>query len=254
MSFRDRYQRGVQKHTGHYAAWLPSQSLSLGMVGIFQDGEFIEQTSLGALKIPFQTQPGKSGFSWEHQEHAEILANFDSHERANIRALSARQRHQTKIDFKKKGGFVFQLQKGREESLIHQHALGLALKEAVSLGEWQREWYVVRSIIRAERLVALVSEEESASLTYASARAVGRNKAPLADGGLDLEVTAETGSITKIVATHELTPLFKVLRVKRSFWTGKDSIVYKSNGAPLESEFLEEPFVEELFPPLPDKD
>lgn len=254
MNFRDRYLRGVQKHTEYYAAWLPSQSLSLGMVGIFQDGEFIEQTSLGALKIPFQTQLGESRFSWDHKEHAEISANFDNHEGANIRALGARQRYQTTITFKKEGGFVFQLQKGREETLINQHALGLALKELAFQGEWQREWYVVRSIVRAERLVALVSEGKSASLSYSSAKAVGKNKAPLADGGLDLAITAEEGSISKIVATHELTPLFQVLRVKRSFWTRKDEVVHKSPSTPLESEFLEEPFVEEIFPPIPNED
>ncbi len=225
MSIARLYTDELHAKYNYLASWYPTIKLSLGNIGYFNDerifvpaGMLDENTvNLAPVYSPAATDfshHSTHGFDY-HVKLEGKIDTFAPHIPQGAAGIGMR--------FLREGAIFFQLDEVTHERIGDQIALARKLLELANNGEWEKDWVVVTEVMRAKRFAILVSEsgEGKAELTAeADVSALGL-KALTAKGGLSLVHShALDTKITTPVASLDLTPLFRAVRIKRRFFVG----------------------------------
>lgn len=206
------YSRALYEHFSLLGTWMPNARLALGDVGVWDRGIFRRLTSLEELgidtKIRTGTTPANLSFT-----SATTLAVRPSLSAGLAPALAVGQAH-IDITFANHGGFVFQAIDCYQDELDDRVGLAKNILGYVRTGEWERNWVLVDSILRAGSATILISNSSTASIGLHVEGPV--EVSSLAKLKAGFSVTSESGNIARFISQSGLVPLFTLGRIKPS--------------------------------------
>jgi hypothetical protein len=215
------YQKEMHANVGFFCTWLPGDPISLGDVGILENGRFRRQTTLTELGVkltgtvkgsPQNLQyTSKSGTMVSVRAAAEVVAPLPA---------SA----EIEIKFGHQGAFLFHASNVTNEDLENRLAIVASITSLHSKGIWSEKWYLVESVYTADCATIIISEDSSARLVIGASSSVALGALPLADPDVHLTVSSSSGKMVQVVAGRDLKPLFSCSRLKET-WLGDTKVV-----------------------------
>ncbi len=208
------YQQEMHKNVGFFATWLPSSTLEIGDVGIFEGGQFRRQGSLRELGIePLATREGTpQNMSYSACAERKVAANASA---ATVAPVAGAE---LSIRFTQQGGFVFEAEGVRPIEIEDRIHLGHALLNLYRERVWKDEWRLIDSVYSATCATILVSEGSSSDIVLNAHAATVPGAWPLADPKLGLSVSSSSGKIVSVIAAAGLKPLYSCLKIRSNFF------------------------------------
>ena len=143
------------------------------------------------------------------------------------------------VEFTRANGIAFSLRKCYQHRIADQFKLA---RDLLSLPQdaWQRDHAVVTEIVVTGSGTVLISSSRKSRLEIQAKADIGNSIAELANANASLSIALSEDMNTEIVARSGLTPLFKAVRIKESYWTRERRVV------PMGGDSVEEPSEEAL--------
>jgi len=209
----DSYVQGLYQRYGYLAAWLPNTRVALGDVGVLEGKLFKRKTSLGALGVKFKVRPGDKP----------LLFNDDTKSGFKIKPKAAVvtgpglpvEEAGLSIDFTSEGAFLFHAMDCYVDEIEDKVTIGKTLTLAYQRKEWELDWVVVDTLVRAGSTTILISNSRDAKLELKAKAGIDSLNLAKIDAGIT--VHAQRGDITKFLGEKGLTPLFRLSRFRRSW-------------------------------------
>jgi hypothetical protein len=221
-SVAERYVKEMHKKFDLYAAWPPNEARALGDVGKLVGGQFQRLTSLKDLGISFKVRVGPVADTLSYTSGKKVEVSFNAAANTPPALPGAAVKADASVEFSGEGAFLFQALQPSIIEIEDQMQLAqqiLDLFKTIKNGQrmWRKDWSVVTSLITAERVTVLISNSKSAKIGLAGQGILPAAPAPLASAKGRLSVSYQDGEVTSVLAAANLTPLFRLNRVRRSF-------------------------------------
>jgi hypothetical protein len=243
VSIGRKYSRFVHARTDYWGTYPPTLSLSVGdLLEVNKDDSFKRVASTRdwpgwSEALPTDELPGigEVGFS----AHADRRLGGDAAVHGGAEPVLDGAASLT-LSFAKASGFVMELQSDWIRGYRDQVAAKKRVAARMKNGDWEPDWVLVAEVLHATSATIAISEEKGSSVVL-SAKAALPPAYNLADAALGLETLSTRGSCM-VVTAKECTPLFRCLRVRRS-WFGRRSVELQG----LDEEGLDEAFSDDPF-------
>jgi len=209
-----RYQQEMHQNIGFFATWLPGDLLELGDIGTLVNGTFRKQSSFKEMGIAYEVSKFGASQNLQYTSKFGIAFSVDTSVDASAMIdVSAA----IKVEFSSQGSFLFQASDVRNRRLENIANLKNAVLEARASGKWNKNWQVVDSIREADCATVIVSEDESARVSFNAKGPVGG--IPLADPRVNLSISSSRGRMAQVIAGRHIRPLYTCLHVRESLFS-----------------------------------
>lgn len=203
------YLRGTRTKLGYFGAWIPSDSIAAGDVGVVS-GDYFKK--IGTLKdhgVAFQTRVGDGPESLEHVSKTGLNVSAKVAGTPLEGSAIPLQKAGLCFNFSGKEAFVFRANGCKVTAIDNLLSVGESVLEQFQIGYWKKEWHVVDEVVSTESATIIVSHGDSSKLELA---ADGELKA-VGDITANVTVAHESGELTKVLASRA-TPLFHLSKIK----------------------------------------
>lgn len=238
-------QEIYDKSVGYRPNWEPNKPLRIGDVGILEDNVFTVVGSLEKMGIPMEVRTDES--------EAEII-DLSSENGFEIKTKAKGQVDPATpalgemdagfhVDFKREKSILFRI-KGYKTHLIENlMSISQEIKKRYQNEEWEPEWVIINELLEANSATIMMSSEGSVSVGLKAKADVGLENLDIADA--DVELGADSGGklALSIVGKKGITPLYRAVGIKRSFF-GLGKVSVGSKGVGEEEAGEENPFEE----------
>ena len=250
------YVKGIHQRFTSYAAWPPTQSRRLGDVGRMVDGQFQLLSTLKRLEFDdFEERVGPKGTDLSHSSGSNVSIQLKAQGETMPGSSIPQAKAGALVEFSTAGAFVFQMagpvvHEIEDQARLADHILKLYREVTDGKRAWQEDWCVITEVQTADKVTILVSSS-GASKVELSADGIPAGQAPLATLGGSLSVVTQRGEVTTVLAESNLTPLFRVARVRRSVLDqvlGRDGSAEVRSRAPREGPAAD---TKEVLEPVP---
>lgn len=237
MSLAQQYTSEIAKGLQYLPIWLPIKTLTLGTVGTIQKNVFEPEGNLNGMGVPFTPSPSRSEGTMRYNSNDGVSIQFKAAGSAPVAgsALSTADAG-VAVKFSRSNAVVFEASGCRIEAIADVGTLGRRLIELYGSGEWNKDYYVVTEVVKADVTTILISSSAGASLELKAGGDIHAASLSLAS----LEAQFSTASTAKmgyeLVAKEGLTPLFKAWRVRGWFSTRWETAFMQSDEPPGEGE------------------
>ena len=226
-----QYTEELREKYGYLATWLPNIKLKLGDVGILKRDRFEFITSLDDLGISFKTRDISEPADYEYI--SSDGANIEFNAGANVAGIGTtvgKSSAKASVLFKRANAVVF-VAKGCKTTLIEQHdRLGKQIVALYQAGKWPKDHVIITELVTAESATILVSATAGAKIDFSATSQIAPLSLSLAEAAAGLQIASSSGIATQILASRQLTPLFRASGVRRSLFAGS-SFDTRSTGA-----------------------
>ncbi|WP_145254201.1 hypothetical protein [Planctomycetes bacterium Pan216] len=121
------------------------------------------------------------------------------------------------IEFTSQGAFVFQAKRCLVKEISDRVTLEQDLVSAYQTGSWDDSFVVIDSVVHVGEMAAVISNSKNARLELSAEGGIGTGAMPLADAKAKFTILQQMGEIAHFIGAEELTPLFGLSRLKRSW-------------------------------------
>lgn len=215
------YTSEIRRALKHHAVWLPASSVELGTIGEIQDGLFVPlDTITRALKIAVQAEPvaGQATDSLTYQSTGGVTfqTKASGATSAMFKFIGQAEAGMV-VNFSREGACLVSLRGYRTQRIANQLALRRELISRVD-DSWKPSYAIVTEVVLAKSGTILVSEDSSASIEIAATADLTQPVLDIGDAALGLSVAHTSGKLFSVVGASNLTPLFRGIRMTRTWW------------------------------------
>jgi hypothetical protein len=245
------YLQHMHSQSNYRATWDPAVKLKLGYVGKLQDGVLDVFTTLE-----------KEGINMEVSEESSVLdLDYTSHKSVNIDSKLSGSAPiagsvLTELDagfalsFKSDKAVVFKVAGYKTHQIVNLKDIEKAVLDRYNgenlngHDEWDKDWVVVTRIVEADSSTIIISTSSNSQLDLKAKANVGAANLKITDAALGLSIVKETGSNMNFIAKEGLTPLYRVMGIRKP-WIGSAKFKAKNVPTPPDGAFEEQPFDDE---------
>ena len=217
---------------GYWTTWQPGVRLRLGDVGSVERGDFVPIDDLASKGIEIQEIPagGRDDLLYDSNGNAKVELKLTGALAQGFSALTAADAG-ARITFSN-GATVFVLLRGLRETRVRNvPALAEQVVREAWNGWWQKDFAVITHLVSAASGTILLASQSDAAVELRAKAGVGSAGLTVADLGAGVNVARSHGMGFQLTAKTALTPFFRAVWVKDSFWRG---IQAKYGAQPLE--------------------
>jgi hypothetical protein len=209
------YVKSIYERFSYLATWLPNAKLKLGDVGIREGEYFKRMSSLKVLGVSFKVRSGTSyaDFTYTSQSGVKLKTKAAGEMIAGTTLPNAQAG--LLIDFSKEGAFLFQAMGCLVDEIEDKIGLGREIIELYKKGNWETNWSIVDTVVKASSATIIVSNSQSASIELTAKTPLLITNLANAETGLTLN--SQRGDVIRFISVDGLMPLFKLSRLKKSF-------------------------------------
>lgn len=228
----EQYTEELREKYGYLATWLPNIKLKLGDIGVLKRDRFEFITTLDDLGISFKTRDISEAADYEYISadgaNVEFNAGADV---AGIGTTIGKSSAKASVFFKRANAVVF-VAKGCKTTLIEQHdRLGKQIVALYQAGKWPKEHVIITELVTAESATILISATADAKIDFSATSQIAPLSLSLAEATAGLQIARSSGIATQILASRQLTPLFRASGVRRSLLSGSRFDTRSANAA-----------------------
>lgn len=216
-----QYTKELYERFGYLATWTPGTPVAIGDVGEMDGNVFRRVSSLKLMQIPFSVRKDTGREDLLYTSESGVKMNFKAAGTPVIAGSSlVTQKAGVTIDFQKGAGVVFVARGCQSPSIEDQISLGKEIIRRYNTNGWDKKYVVVTEVVQADSMTAFISESSGGKIELIAENSLNLGTVNLADFSANFSVGASSGIHTQIIAKDRLTPLFRVRKVKVSFWGG----------------------------------
>jgi hypothetical protein len=237
------YQQEMHNNLGFFATWLPSATIQIGDIGVFDSGRFRRVASLNELGI---AQPElREGTPEDVSYSAAVNRKVGVDASAGISALG---KGELSLAFTREGGYVFEAIALTQVEIADRLSMSASVLQAFSDGRWQKDWMLVDALYRAKSATILVSQDASSHIVLkANGPMLPTGIIPLADPKLGLSISSTSGRIVHVIAANTLHPLYSCLNVHDPLFGKPAMAAVRSRSTVQQGEPLARPQIDALL-------
>jgi hypothetical protein len=206
----ERYLKSIHQQFEYHATWAPNEHRTLGEIGTFDRGVFKHVSSLQNEGLTFRERSDGIDANFEHSSGM----TYSSDSRATG-AIAAGLKSRATLDFSGGGAFAFVAQRCTITTIDDQNLLGREILLAHKNGTWDPDWVFIDTLVTAASATILVSGSDSAKLELMAEAPISAGLVGLADMSGDFNIASTSGQITKILASRQITPMFRLSQIRR---------------------------------------
>lgn len=238
------YLTHMNAKTQYRATWDPTKKLAIGYIGKLNDGVLSIYSSLEKEGIPVEVAIDDSGAAMDYTSHDSVSITTKLAGAAPVAGsvLSDLDAGFT-LEFKSEKSIVFQTSNHKVHQLVNLAEIERKVLDKYNNGNWDKDWVIVTELVEADAATIIISNSSNTTLDLKATANVGAGNISLTNASLGLAVAREKGSTLKYLTQSGLTPLYRVMGVKRPF-LGSPSLGTK--GVPAEADLKEEFRIQEF--------
>jgi hypothetical protein len=206
------YQREMHDNLGFFPTWLPGDGIQIGDAGVLEGGRFRRTASIAELGIVCEVSTAAATQDVQYTSTQGISIG------TKAGAAAALAKGEIRIEFSRKGAFLFHASRLQAQQLENRTKLGDEIVKAYERGKWNKDWLLVETLHTADCATVIVSEDSSAELVLAASAEGPLASISLADPKIGLTVASTRGRIVHIIGGKGLRPLYSCLRLKVPFF------------------------------------
>jgi hypothetical protein len=212
----------MAKQFGYLATWFPGTDLKLGLIGVMDGKTFVPKSSIRSLGVSFRNTRDdsvdkllqfKSSKSIDVQGKAKGTVS-------NIAPSIPEAKAGLAVAFGNETGVVFSAQGVKATRIDDVLSLERAIWDLWDRYLWDESWVIITELLSTQRCTILISEGGRSKVELEAKGAAGAGGLDIADLSAGFKLVSSRGMHTQIVGEAGLTPLFRAIRVKDSFWKG----------------------------------
>lgn len=226
MSLASLYTREIYDQRRYWAAWEPNVHLTLGQCGpIDGDGMFRAEGHLKDFGVAFDpdSDPAKSDTDYSSRSGLDITFQLKGGSQTipNIPKGKAG----IHIGFSSSEAVVLATKGAREIRIANQSQLRRDLLESADDEAGLPEgWFVITHLVTCDYASVVIAEGSGAKFEVSAEADFAAGVVDLANAELGLSVQTQSSIGYKLLANEGASPLFKGLRLKRTFWRNKPKL------------------------------
>jgi hypothetical protein len=215
------YVSGIKKKLkNYYAAWLPSEKLKLGDVGVLSGTLFTRLTSLADLGISFAERPDTDSAPIDYVSESGVAIFLKAAGEVNTSVPNVPQgKAGVGVEFSQEGAFILKAPESYEPSIEDIVKLEQDVRYAFQEGLWSTKWVVIVRLVQTPVATIMVSNSSNSKVEFAVEGDVSVSGIDLGNAGLNFELKVQKGDVLRIERAQNLTPIFQLARLKRR-WLG----------------------------------
>ena len=242
-SAEKQYTNEMKKKFGYYATWNPGLPLELGDIGTFDGNVFTHRSNLSEKGIEFEIREDNSRSELEHNSNGSVaITNKLAGKIPPPGSVLADVDAGIIVEFSKENATVFKANNTTTPTIKDKDKVGDQVLELYNEGKWKKEWMVITELIVAESATVIISKKSNSKIELKANANIKLPALDIADAKFEFSSAFARGLETKIITAEGLTPLFKVMGVKKRIF--RDSI-FKSEDLTQKDEFYFEEFPED---------
>lgn len=228
-----KYTRELFREFRYFAAWLPGTPFELGDIGIMKGKQF---TKIGNLKdekfnIRFEIENDSTPSDINHSSKGAVivtakLSGTASPTNSTLTELEAG----FNVSFSKENAILFKAKNTFNHTIKDQIKLGDEILTLYKNRKWDKDYVVITEIVEAESSTILISSEKNSSIDIKASADIGSKALDIADTSLELGLKFSRGVSTELICKGDLTPLFKVSKVKNRLFSSPKFEINKVKG------------------------
>lgn len=240
-SVRNDYLRAMRDLWGgeYWSTWQPSVRLGLGDIGSIENGDFVPIDDLGSKGIELEpvSAAQRDDLFYDSNGQAKVELKLTGALAQGFSALTTADAG-ARITFSN-GASVFVLLRGLRETRVRNvPALVEEVIREAWKGWWQKDFAVITHLVTASSGTILLASQREAAVELRASAGVGNGGLNIADLAAGVNVARSHGMGFQLTTTETLTPFFRAMWVKDSFWHGLRA---RYGSQPLEGLEREEP-------------
>ncbi len=231
-----QYRREMGRRFEMIAVWPPTQIVRLGEVGRLNGVRFDPMTTLSALGIPQVEGPKGPPATMEYTSEGRVTIAIKGSGDLPVAGSALTQAEAgATISFDRSNAVVFKAKEASVCRLDQLDKLGARLLGAYKEGLWDKDLAVVVELISAGSSTVLISSSSDASVDIRASGDVAAGAVDIANAELGLTLKRSTAIATRFLCEEGLTPLVKLLRIKRSFFSAPRPVITpEALGSPMD--------------------
>lgn len=219
-SAQKQYTNELKKKFGYYATWNPGVPLSLGDIGIMKKNVFTRIGGLEDFNINFEIRPDLTKSPLEHSTQGSVIITTKlSGTAAPLDSSLTELDAGIIVEFKKENSTYFKAINTTTPSIKNTIELGERIIELYKEGKWNKDWMIITELVEAESATIIISNNSNSKIELKANGNIGAMNIDIADAGFQFSPQFTRGLDTNIISAEGLTPLFKIMGIKTSWFT-----------------------------------
>jgi hypothetical protein len=233
------YLRHMNSKTGYRATWDPGKPLTIGSVGrLDNSGIFSVFTTLEKEGIPVELRVDDTTADLDYTSSESVTITTKLSGKVPVAGSFLTEADAGfNIEFKSDRSVVFQSQGNQTDQLTNLAEIKKMILQKYKEANWDKDWLVVTELVRAKSATIIIANSSNATLDLKANANMGAPSLKLTDLSLELMVAKEKGSTLKYIAQEGLTPLYRVMGIRKPFPFGEIDVVTKGKPVTDEVEF-----------------
>jgi hypothetical protein len=245
------YLNHMHEKSDYRATWDPAVKLELGYIGKLDNGVFEVYSSLQNEGIIMQPSTQSSTLDLDYTSEVGVDINIKVAGAAPVAGSILTQAEAGfNLAFSSEKAVVFKISgyqthqvlnlKDIEKDILDRYA-GRNLNGHTP---WEKDWVVITRLVQASSATIIISTSSKGQLDLKAKANVGTSDLKITDASLGLSIAKETGSNMNFIAKEGLTPLYRVMGIRKP-WFSSAKFQAKNVPAPPDGDFEEQPFDEQ---------
>lgn len=244
-SLAEQYTKEIFRERRYWATWEPNVHLALGTCGPVVKGIFRPEGQLKDYGIAFNEDRDPTVSDVDYSSRKGLQTTFQASAGANAIPNIPQGTAGMQIKFLREEATVVATKGCRENRIGDQNMLRRQLlQSATEPGGIPEDWFIVTHIVECETASVIIAEGSGAVFEISGNADFAAGVVDLANASLGLAVQANRNIGYKLIAKESATPLFRGLRLKRTFW-GNQKLETLGPGT---SDEVIDPLFEEITP------
>lgn len=204
---------------GYWVTWQPSVRWNLGDVGAIERGVLIHIDDLATFGVHYATQPGvsKDRLTYSSQGNVALTFKLAGQVAQGFHALGAADAG-VLVEFSKDEALVVSLRGVAESQVRSVPELAAQIVKLYLADRWKQDYAAVTHLVSAQSGTILASSGNGSAVELRAQAAVGSGPVEIGDLSAGMSV-ARSHNLGLAVVGANLTPLFRVVRLKDSWLT-----------------------------------
>ncbi len=219
MATYKKYVNELTQKYGYHPTWDPNTKLNIGDIGVIENGVFVVRDNIKSLGFDIGTietnKGGHINYSSDTCKEYNLNTTVDIPPTLNP---AVKGNADFLVSFGTEGGVYFKANGVKTHKIKHQFKLMEFILKQFHEGKWEKDWVIINELKEAAAGVILYSNSSDASASIKLDAAVGTEKLKMADINSGLEIRDAKNMSVKITISTPITPLFKLMGIKRNWW------------------------------------
>ena len=232
------YLKSLYKKThGYRPTWLPNTPIQLGDVGLLENDVFIKDSTLNDYGIFFEEITSESDATIDFSSERGITLTTKLEGKVEPKAISLGEADAGFIiEFNHENGFIFRT-KGSRTSRIDN--LGIVKEKVLNRfkqDKWNKNLVIISELIEAKSATILLSGQAGSKVELKAQGNLKVSTIDIADASLNLKLQSGQALAATIVGQKKITPLYRAIGIKQSFFSGQSVVSREPGSEPQEIE------------------